>query len=153
RQFGLAPSTSGLPRLSGPSQSRSALRADAAISIADCFRTLGTSRRQLRREQRDEPGGDQDPKHQASLPEEWVDHSGLPLKSSGRIRPIRARRLRLVERIRRPAGALARPASGIEAAAPLPFRSGAGVADALRDRADVDVAVVDAPALFAGVRI
>jgi hypothetical protein len=54
----------------------------AAISIADCFRALGAL---LRREQGDEPSGNQDPKHQASVPETCVDHSRLPLTSSGRI--------------------------------------------------------------------
>src|SRR5215470_4825873 len=46
------------------------------------------------------------------------------------------------------AGAFARPTAGIEAAAPLPLRRGAGVADALRDRAGVHIAVVDAPSLL-----
>ena len=46
------------------------------------------------------------------------------------------------------ASALARPAARKEAAAPLPFESRTRIADALRDRTGVDVAVIDAPALL-----
>ena len=51
------------------------------------------------------------------------------------------------------AGAFAGPAAGIEPAAPLPSRRSARIADALRDRADNHVAVMDAPALLRDVGI
>jgi hypothetical protein len=60
---------------------------------------------------------------------------------------------RLMKRCDNPVAALARPAAGIEPAAPSPFRSSAETAHAFRDRADVHVAVVDAPGLLAGVRV
>jgi hypothetical protein len=42
---------------------------------------------------------------------------------------------------------------GIEAAAPLPLRCCVGIADGPRDRADMDVAVINHPSLLKGVRI
>jgi hypothetical protein len=44
--------------------------------------------------------------------------------------------------------AFARSTAGLEAAIPLPLGCCAGVADAFRDRADLHVAVVDAPAFL-----
>jgi hypothetical protein len=41
----------------------------------------------------------------------------------------------------------------IEAAASLPLRGGVGIADAQRDCADMNVAVIDQPGLLPGVRI
>jgi hypothetical protein len=62
---------------------------------------------------------------------------------------MRARRLRGRPRTwRRPGRALARPATRIEAAAPLPFGGRTWVANTLHNRAGVHVAVIDAPAFL-----
>jgi hypothetical protein len=44
-------------------------------------------------------------------------------------------------------------ATGIEPAAPLPMRRSVGVADALGNRTDADVAEIDQPRLLSGIRV
>src|SRR5262249_17311977 len=56
-----------------------------------------------------------------------------------------------VKRRRAAAGAFAGAGAGIKATAPFPPRRGARIADALRDRADMHVAVIDAPSLFGAI--
>ena len=58
-----------------------------------------------------------------------------------------------LQRVGGAVGAFARPASGIEATAPLSFRSRTGIADVFRDRAGVHVTVIDPPAFLRQVTI
>jgi len=56
---------------------------------------------------------------------------------------------RLVERVGSAVGLLARLRARIEAAHPLPSFGGSGIADALCDGADMDIAEIDIPAVLA----